>query len=539
MPPLSEVPVGDWYCESCDAIVQSQYSISLTDEDSDHGVQPFELDLSSDANITDSDSDVVITIDSSDSESCFSLGGLSTDSLSSVKSCIEISDSDNSLSRSPRSLKDSDVIPDPLIPNIAAFQELPLQLDSESIFSEESDFPSKSKRRMNISSSSSEAESISLRYRLSQKSRRKKSVFSEGNDSEDSDDCEEMPPVSKGKQPFSSTRKNIVKNISAAQSSDKSSSHFLESLSSKVTPSKREPILDQSPTLSCTCISNESISGSDTNSQSNSQRAAEKSYYHHHEGKSANTTHKQEVRRKKRKRKRPPVATNKKKRRRKRRRNRCRIRPIARARTAATHTPRQNAIRAAVRESYRHDDKGEGLEWAQAVLARMSSTPRSGYHHKKAHKRKNSQGDRSPSPVVYRTYGFTPNRNDHTLPPLLTVSPISASKKHTPPSNISNDSHASSSRSCSDAPKLTAQKRIEHRLSTRKRRALSRVLITPVKLQRNKGVVDSVATNGDATGKSRKRTNRDILGELCQGLDDLENKNSIVQRDGTVVPISK
>ena len=313
-------------------------------------------------------------------------------------------------------------------------------------------------------------------------------------------------------------------------------------------------------------------------------------------------------------------------RRKKRRRNRVSMprppaaAPRSRARTVATHTPLTSVMRAAVRESYRHDNNLEGLEWARAVLARSVTTPiktqyfqnfptpvsgfterGSSAHEAKPPPQQQQQQEEGAgieaTPTICRNYGFTPSRNQPLRPSdiraVLSRSKVdchsasSGSKVNSrscvasPGSKV--NSHASvhslssvntvhprskvnsrpllsngtmSATSNDESGNLTAEEQrlrerksaeVKRRTVTRGRRALSQVLITPVKLTPSPR---ARAGRGAAAGGGRVRGGEgvsvskgggggggsDLLGEICRGLDMLESSRNTIKRDGTIVP---
>lgn len=60
-PPLSEVPTGDWYCEACSHIVQSQYHyLSLDSEPESSTFMPSDVEMEhSSGEVSDSDTSVI------------------------------------------------------------------------------------------------------------------------------------------------------------------------------------------------------------------------------------------------------------------------------------------------------------------------------------------------------------------------------------------------------------------------------------------------------------------------------------------------
>ncbi len=260
----------------------------------------------------------------------------------------------------------------------------------------------------------------------------------------------------------------------------------------------------------------------------------------------------QQRKRKRRRRRRKPVrtanttaATGVKKRRvtRKRRRNEvgnlllaaqslsASGRHSALARTAATHTFMRNVMREAVRESYRHDNLLEGLEWARAVLARSHSTvaapttpgrsefvsnlstpTSSGYVVRGGRKQATTATASStnndercnhgttPTPAD-RLYGFTPSRSRHMLCPSQVSSGATATTtKGATPLFLSG-------KGCVTAKDRRISAEVQRRLPTkRRRRNLSQVLVTPVKL-------------GGLVRSSPKSFDKQMIRDYLQKLD--------------------
>ena len=229
---------------------------------------------------------------------------------------------------------------------------------------------------------------------------------------------------------------------------------------------------------------------------------------------------------------------------------------MTRARTAATNTPRRQAMREAVMESYRHDNREEGLRFAREILAKqgriasgtswapnhytdtgnygggtclttpstsgiVQSTPQSGY----------VQDEHQPARRGTGRFGR----------PMMCV-------PETPPSTMSShygfQTTTPMSRSDTAGPSREREQeyclRIMDELKRRtvpSRRTLSSVLVTPVQQR------DIVLIKPEVQEEQRPRTCRadssDLIRQLCQNLDDLQNKNNVIQRDGSIVPISK
>ena len=196
-------------------------------------------------------------------------------------------------------------------------------------------------------------------------------------------------------------------------------------------------------------------------------------------------------------------------------------------------------MREAVRESYRHDNLLEGLERARAILTgsvvphatpRKSNylqnfpTPVSGYVPRNG--RRSVDYDEA-SPTVNRLYGFTPSRQ-------LGARPFVSSGATTPTDHASRSPHkkAESDHMTSRDHRVSAE--VQRRLPSRRRRNLSQVLVTPVKLDILGGRNPDTAAVRNLN--SQQVDSPDILGEMCRGLEVLEKDNHTVRRDGSIVP---
>ena len=210
----------------------------------------------------------------------------------------------------------------------------------------------------------------------------------------------------------------------------------------------------------------------------------------------------------------------------------------SRARTAATNTPRRQAMREAVRESYRHDNREEGLRFAQEILAKQGrivraspsraanvpsdplttptrrssfvrATPQSGYV---------SHLSNQP----YRTVEFVAETPPSTMSPRCRPHPKCESHSDV---NVG-PSHSQDYQELEDRVLQEVKER-----SVSSRRTLSSVLVTPLQ-QRERNC-------------ERRRDRKvevessDLIHQLCRSLDDLQNKNNIIKRDGSIIPISK
>lgn len=272
----------------------------------------------------------------------------------------------------------------------------------------------------------------------------------------------------------------------------------------------------------------------------------------------------------------------------------------ARARTAATHTPRQNAMRAAVRESYRHDNHMEGLEWARAILASASSAtpphrrsnifqnfpvPTSGYVDrtsaasmmKRLEDMKRTSQDlltRDSSPPASRMYGFTPSRKQRIRPShVSSVTPTASNPTSLGrnrslhfPSSVPQTSGSAvlkklatdltlrksklprtsskplpSTKNCASPSKKypAAQQQMLKEAACRLAKR-PRVLIIPVKCRSRRASAAADGDGGSLSSSSEPVTasSADPLGDMWRGLKTLEDKKSVIRRDGTIVPSS-
>ncbi len=146
------------------------------------------------------------------------------------------------------------------------------------------------------------------------------------------------------------------------------------------------------------------------------------------------------------------------------------------ARTVASYTPQQNVYRAAVRESYRHTDFNTGLKNARKIILESGAS-----------------------------FLHTPQRNF----PTPQSGYVNQKLKKIP------------MRIASEIGRRTVPegRRLQERSST--------YITTPSRSGLSTGL--SVATGGNAG----------LLDEIRQGLDDLNSKNNIIQRDGTIIPLSE
>lgn len=235
-------------------------------------------------------------------------------------------------------------------------------------------------------------------------------------------------------------------------------------------------------------------------------------------------------------------------------------------------------MRRAVQESYRHQDQTEGLEWARAVLANACNSPRkrstyfesfpapnSGYVNRKSERKFPLQhssavksehfeggvrddGDsyefphHDTSTPVYRTYGFTPGRADSFRPSLLpSARPISLfpQKKDSSPESPRKFGNSRNSGVHNMLLRERQKAEIQRRLSPHSR-SLSHVLVTPVRFHRNsKSEDDKAGSSRCVDGSYKALPNSGLVETLCKNLDDLENSDCVIKKDGTILPIRK
>jgi len=546
-PPLAEVPEGDWYCESCHAIVQSQYEISMSspDEESTY-VPPYYVVLdssddsaaSSDSGTTDRSSTIDVTgsgleldLDSICSDHYADSDYVDVEADTVIPSLISSKGPSQSL-YSSRYLDERD------------FKSYGLSsaTDSEHILSDKGDrqdrcnsedveISHKSKLKNNdiiVISSSEDDSSISLHRRVpSKKKRNTVSSESDGSRIESVIDVMECTPSSRNEaeRHDSNDSDTADLNVDQTPSPSKLSSEGISNL--EAGPSCSTPTTSQ---LGSNCQLTATASTSQTKNTSRGKR-----------------------KRRQRKRRKPRTFRKSKGRKTKRKvssspninldRSNSVLRR-GRARTAATHTPRVNAMRQAVKESYRHQDKTEGLEWARAVLvnARHSPLRKSGLlgsipsmsssvmcdWQKLKGNEKSTSGSDSPnrqdkSTPAYRTYGFESNCVEpFRKSQIRAAKPVVIFPKKRQ-SLLDNSRNFSSSFSAQDRRKKEIQRRMVSNNKLAAKEASS-----PWKDQPQRKIFPS----------SRRKASSDLVDIICKNLDDMENKCE-VKKDGTVVPMSK
>lgn len=268
--------------------------------------------------------------------------------------------------------------------------------------------------------------------------------------------------------------------------------------------------------------------------------------------------------------------------------------PRTRARTAATH---HSVMRDAVRASYQCDSLEEGLRYAREILAQRRgvtpwkstlsltpslsrppgvscNTPLSGYTDRtltpnegvsilsasetprSIHVRDSATyQDESGSSLasvsrranlrVARSRFSSPERIDHTN--------HTRSRRHgdhTPQNNSTFEDIFGCDRIISACMKSNktderlrdeqqerflnevSRRRVSIQSASHSKRYLDEVLVTPVKVDVRQNVCEDSSGGGEGVSA-------DLLSRLCQDLNDLQNKRNIIQRDGSIVPISK
>ena len=255
------------------------------------------------------------------------------------------------------------------------------------------------------------------------------------------------------------------------------------------------------------------------------------------------------------------------------------------ARTAATH---HSAMREAVRASYRYDSQEVGLKYAREILAQqrqvtpwkstLSFTPSQSCLEEGANTPLSGFSDRTLTPSVGASCSplssETPKRLRNERRERLDQykgSPGSLSlflRREVRVSRAQRKSARNSSSESSNQPRNdyygwsddTSPLSVSHSINSRvfqdrivsindqeeresygresptrqivhvdsKKRHLSEVLVTPVKVRiRENPVVESDNEGGET----------DLLSQLCQNLNDLQNKRNVIQRDGSIVPL--
>ena len=244
---------------------------------------------------------------------------------------------------------------------------------------------------------------------------------------------------------------------------------------------------------------------------------------------------------------------------------------MTRARTAATNTPRKQAMREAVREAYRHEDLREGLRFAREILAKQGRSLDTGTSSSNGSGADGGMGNRNElltTPIREGSVSERPGPSSTPQSGYVEKSPISRSSQlrrpvvsipETPPSTMSAqngnrtrlmlDSNvtgpSTSSYRYQEQEKEYCRRIVDEvkRRTIPGRRVLSSVLVTPVQktvMMRSADCGGQDKRVKPVQGQGRgKPSSSDLINQLCQNLDDLQNRNNIIRRDGTVVPISK
>ena len=589
-PPLFEIPEDDWYCESCDRIVQAQYDISVSSPEEDAGFRdleaPLPLSLDSD-HFSDENIDIVgsdsnsslIVVDSESEEPVLSLLTPSSSTYAWGSSSSNSAGAVSVVSREPRgTVTDSassaflatprnDVLTQPLTKKMTKLETT----EGDSSSSEDEIFH-RQNRHINVDKIDTSSSDDSFVIFNNYKAKNLKSIFSEDSDTDGDVDTgigmsrqgsvgndvtlpeNSGPAVSRSSGP--STRSSVGPRTRSHQTPEVihvPSDDFFSSVRSS--GSQRTPdVIDTSNGYHTSGYVNlESLVQHRNNQLSrqlfNGQKR--KSFQRKRRPVPKKRKRKKRVgtRRGRGRRRRPPrnheynngyhgVQNNWY--------NDCNESPMSRlrARTAATHTSRYSAMRQAVKESYRHQDQTEGLQCARNVLANARLRPniyqnrnlplgQKGSMKNEGFDYGTSEGDnsvgfhyRDQSTPVYRTYGFTPSSSSSFYPSHLPVS-----KSPSTPKRISSESSHSVKRKLMLKEKQRVE--IQRRLSSRGR-SLSHVQVTPVRLQRNRGEYNNRISSWCTSPRDS-----DLVESLCGKMDDLEDKGAMIRRNGTIVSIRK
>lgn len=196
------------------------------------------------------------------------------------------------------------------------------------------------------------------------------------------------------------------------------------------------------------------------------------------------------------------------------------------ARTVASFTPQRRAIREAVRESYRHSNTGTGLEVARKIiLAQHKPGYDPNYPFQGA-----SFSYRSPRPTGVRHQADTPLSGYCT--PNSDYS-VSTHRLHADPSSgRANLTHSPLSAYSSLATNTDREHRVASEIS--RRTVPNRKLLTV--FHNSSGMSPSRDQQHTSNGGS---SDGGLLDEICQNLDDLNNTQNVVKRDGSIIPMSE
>lgn len=245
---------------------------------------------------------------------------------------------------------------------------------------------------------------------------------------------------------------------------------------------------------------------------------------------------------------------------------------MTRARTAATNTPRKQAMREAVREAYRHEDHGEGLRFAREILAKQgrtsdtdtrrsdntttagADTVESGMGNGNGYLTTPiREGSKSERPSSTPQSGYLERRGSgiggqprHPVASIPETPPSTVAAQYENRTRLTSDSNVTGPSTSSYERERDYCMRIVDEVKRRSlpsRRMLSSVLVTPVQkaiVMRSAASEEKSEHEKPVRDQGEGRTNSsDLIDQLCQNLDDLQNRNNIIQRDGSIVPISK
>ena len=219
---------------------------------------------------------------------------------------------------------------------------------------------------------------------------------------------------------------------------------------------------------------------------------------------------------------------------------------MTRARTAATNTPRRQAMREAVRESYRHNNREEGLRFAREILAkqgRISSTPcHDGWGLSVTTPTGTPSSIQATPQSGYVDEKYSSSQLYH----------LRVSIPETPPSTMSSrcgirtrpESNSDSIMGTGSPNREQEEECCQRVMDELKRRSIaSRRTLNPVlepSPPKEEQLLERNPAEPGQEGRKRSRLgSSDLIHQLCQNLDDLQNRNNIIQRDGSIIPISK
>ena len=163
------------------------------------------------------------------------------------------------------------------------------------------------------------------------------------------------------------------------------------------------------------------------------------------------------------------------------------IRTRSKARTVASYTPQQLTFRAAAMESYRHSDLGTGLENARKIILESGNA----FRHSPS---------RKPIQIITPQSGYLQKTSNVTRIPLR--------------------------------EKVASE--IKRRTVPEARKVLPLDLSHSFQYKSASTPTSHVSVTPSAGG-----SNSGLIDKICQNLDDLNNTKNVIQRDGTIVPLSK